>query len=204
MMAEDLEETDHTATNAGIVVGESSVLAIKSLSSGRLASQLIGEVRKSTTLPIRYLVNTSYHGDHCFGNFVFPRETTIIEHEFTKEYLDENFEEDRNFMLELLGEGRGIEEVVPCSADLTLTQGIALALGAKRADVLHIGFAQTEGDLIVRLPEENVVFVAICSRHPRRPFPGSSTDVIAKPRRPTTASTRCSTTKPLSYRDRAS
>ncbi|MCA1717356.1 MAG: MBL fold metallo-hydrolase [Actinobacteria bacterium] len=171
VFADDVEEKDHTATNAGFVIGESGVLVVESLSNGRLASQLIGEIRKNTALPIRYLVNTSYHGDHCFGNFVFPQETTIIEHEFTKGFIDENFEEDRNFMIELLGEGRGVEEVVPRSANLTLTEGITLDLGTRKAEILHIGFAQTEGDLIVRLPEENIVFAGNMLQAPSPAFP---------------------------------
>ena len=109
--------------------------------------------------PIRYLVNTSYHGDHCYGNFIFPAETTVIGHELTKAYIDTKFEADRTFMLGLIGPGRGIEEVVPRSADLTLTDRITLDLGERKVEILHIGFAQTEGDVIVWLPEEKIVFV---------------------------------------------
>jgi glyoxylase-like metal-dependent hydrolase (beta-lactamase superfamily II) len=116
-------------------------------------------------------VNTSYHGDHCFGNFVFPQGTIIIEHEFTKGFIDENFEEDRNFMIQLLGGGRGIEEVVLRSADLTLTEGVSVDLGPRKAEVVHIGFAQTAGDLIVRLPEGNVVFVGNMLQAPPSAFP---------------------------------
>ncbi len=171
VMADDVKETDHTATNAGFIIGEGGVLVVESLSNGRLASQLVGEIRKNTALPIRYLVNTSYHGDHCFGNFVFPAETSIIEHEFTKNFLDENFEQDRAFMIDLLGEGRGIEEAVPRSADLVVEGRICLDLGSKAVEVAHIGFAQTEGDLIVRLPEENTVFVGNMLQAPPPAFP---------------------------------
>jgi glyoxylase-like metal-dependent hydrolase (beta-lactamase superfamily II) len=171
VMAADVEETDHTATNAGFIVGQNGVLVVESLSNGELASQLIGEIRKNTPLPIRYLVNTSYHGDHCFGNFVFPAETTIIEHTFTKEFIDENFEEDRSFMIELLGEGRGIEEEVPRSADLTLADHVSLDLVDKNVEVRHMGFAQTEGDLIERLSEENIVFVGNMLQAPPPAFP---------------------------------
>jgi len=54
VMATDVDETDHTATNAGFVVGDSGVLVIESLSNARLASQVIDEVRKVTSLPIRF------------------------------------------------------------------------------------------------------------------------------------------------------
>lgn len=125
-----------------------------------------------TPLPIRFLVNTSYHGDHCFGNFVFPAETTVVQHAATKAFLDEHFEDDRAFMLGLLGEGRGVEEVVPRPADLSIVDRLVLDLGGGRtAEVFHPGFAQTSGDLVVRLPEENVLFVGNLLPAPAPAFP---------------------------------
>ena len=159
VFADDVDKKDHTATSAGFVIGRDGVLVVESLINGTLASQLLGEIRKHTTLPIRYLVNTSYHGDHCYGNFVFPAGTTIIEHRATKEYIDTKFEADRKFMLGLMGPGRGIEEVVPRSADLTLTDRVSIDLGGRKVEILHIGFAQTPGDVIVWLPQEKIVFV---------------------------------------------
>ena len=47
----------------GLIIGERGVLVIESMLNGDLASQLIGLVRQVTTKPIRFLVNTSYHGD---------------------------------------------------------------------------------------------------------------------------------------------
>ncbi len=159
VFADDVDKKDHTGTNAGFVVGRNGVLVIESLVNGTLASELLGEIRKHTTLPIRYLVNTSYHGDHSYGNFLFPAETTIISHAKTKEFIDTKFEQDRKFMLGLMGVGRGIEEVVPRSADVTLSESLSVDLGGRRIEILHIGFAQTPGDLIIWLPEEKIVFV---------------------------------------------
>lgn len=159
VFANDVDKKDHTATSAGFVIGRNGVLVVESLINGTLASQLLGEIRKRTTLPIRYLVNTSYHGDHCYGNFVFPSSTTIIGHRATKEYLDTKFEDDRKFMLGLMGPGRGIEQVIPRSSDLTLTDRISVDLGGRKVEVLHIGFVQTPGDVVVWLPDEKIVFL---------------------------------------------
>ncbi|MGW4675468.1 MBL fold metallo-hydrolase [Streptomyces sp. NPDC004324] len=159
VMATDVDDTDHAATNAGFVVGDSGALVVESLSNGRLASQVIGEVRKVTALPIRFLVNTSFHGDHCFGNFAFPSQTVIIHHEATKRVIDERFEQDRTFMIDLLGADAGIEEVVARSADVTVSGACSVDLGSKHVDIEHIGFAQTDGDLVVRMREDNIVFV---------------------------------------------
>lgn len=171
VMASDVDDIDHTATNAGFIIGDRSVLVVESLSNGRLASQLIGEVRRVTSQPIRFLVNTSFHGDHCFGNFVFPSETVIVQHEATKRMLDENFEQDRAFMIGLLGAGRGIEEVPYRPADLTCTDGVELDLGGKRIQIRHLGYVQTDGDLVVMVPDDNVVFVGNMLQGPPPAFP---------------------------------
>lgn len=171
VMASDVDDTDHTATNAGFIVGDSGVLVVESLSNGRLASQVIGEVRKVTALPIRFLVNTSFHGDHCFGNFAFPSQTVIIHHEATKRVIDERFEQDRAFMIGLLGAGVGIEEVVARSADLTVSGSCSVDLGGKHVDIEHIGYAQTDGDLVVRVREDNIVFVGNMLQGPPPAFP---------------------------------
>ena len=68
VMPDDVFEKDHVATTAGFVIGERSVLVVESMLNGDLASQLIGLVRQVTSKPIRFLVNTSYHGDHAYGN----------------------------------------------------------------------------------------------------------------------------------------
>ncbi|GHH77808.1 MBL fold metallo-hydrolase [Streptomyces sulfonofaciens] len=171
VMATDVDETDHTATNAGFVVGSSGVLVIESLTNGRLASQVMGEVRKVTPLPIRFLVNTSYHGDHCFGNFAFPSQTVIIHHTATKRVIDERFEKDRAFMIDLLGTNAGIEEAVARSADITVSSSCSLDLGGKHVDIEHIGFCQTDGDLIVRMREDNILFVGNMLQAPPPAFP---------------------------------
>lgn len=171
VMASDVDETDHTATNAGFIVGNTSVLVVESLSNGRLASQVIGEVRRVTSLPIRFLVNTSFHGDHCFGNFVFPQETVIVQHEVTKQVLDGGFEQDRAFMIDLLGTDRGIEEVPYRTADLTCTESLVLDLGGKRVEIAHLGYAQTDGDLIIVVPDDNIVFVGNMLQAPPPAFP---------------------------------
>jgi cyclase len=171
VMASDVDDIDHTATNAGFVVGDTSVLVIESLSNGRLASQVLGELRRVTSLPIRFLVNTSFHGDHCFGNFVFPQETVIVQHEATKQMLDANFEQDRAFMIDLLGADRGIEEVAYRTADLTCSDSLALDLGNKRVEIVHLGYAQTNGDLVVVVPDDNIVFVGNMLQAPPPAFP---------------------------------
>lgn len=86
VLPDDVFDKDHVATTAGFVIGERGVLVIESMLNGDLASQLIGLVRKETSKSIRFLVNTSYHGDHAYGNYVFPESTVVVQHPATKRY----------------------------------------------------------------------------------------------------------------------
>ena len=59
---------ENCATNAGFIVSEEGVLVIDSLMTPLLAGKLYSAIRNVTTSPIRYVVNTQFHGDHVFGN----------------------------------------------------------------------------------------------------------------------------------------
>ncbi len=91
------------ATTGGIIVGEKGVLVIESMLNAKLANQVLDQVPRLTDKPIRYVVNTVYHGDHYYGNFLFASSATIIMHSESKRYIDQKFEEDRKFMINLMG-----------------------------------------------------------------------------------------------------
>lgn len=146
------------ATSGGFVVGDKGVLVIESMVNKRLAEQVIGFVKKLTDKPILYVVNTSYHGDHAYGNYAFPKATRIIQHSKTKAFMDdkEKFEADKKFMAQYFGSNRGIEDVVARTADIVVDDKKTIDLGNKKVEILHLGFAQTEGDLFVWVPEDKV------------------------------------------------
>jgi glyoxylase-like metal-dependent hydrolase (beta-lactamase superfamily II) len=57
--------------NAGFVIGDDGVAVIDTFQDPRPAQAMLGEIRKLTPLPIRFVVNTHYHLDHVNGNDVF-------------------------------------------------------------------------------------------------------------------------------------
>ena len=146
------------ATSGGFVVGDNEVLVIESMVNKRLAKQVIGFVKQVTDKPIRYVVNTSYHGDHAYGNYAFPKTAKIIQHSKTKAFMEnkEAFEADKKFMAQYFGAGRGIEDVIARTADIIIDDKKSIDLGNKKVEIMHLGFAQTEGDLFVWVPGEKV------------------------------------------------
>jgi len=146
------------ATSGGFVVGDKGVLVIESMVNKRLADQVKGFVKKVTDKPILYVVNTSYHGDHAYGNYTFPNSTKIIQHSKTKAFMDNKgaFEADKKFMIQYFGANRGIEDAVARTADIIVDDKKTIDLGNKKVEIMHLGFAQTDGDLFVWVPNDKV------------------------------------------------
>jgi len=159
--AKELEKQGRpVATSGGFIIGQKGVLIIDTMLNQRLNRQVQALVRKETGKPIIFAVNTSFHGDHSYGNMYLPKSAAIIQHSFTKEYIDEHFQKDTEFMIQNFGTGRGIEEIVPRTGDILVPKGgkITLDLGDKAVDILDFGFAQTGGDLFVWEPGAKVLW----------------------------------------------
>ncbi len=148
------------ATTSGFVIGTDGVLVIDSMLNERLNSQLFELIAAETDLPVRYMVNTSFHGDHSYGNHYLSEDITIIQHANTQQYIDTHFAEDVAFMTQNFGEGRGIDDIEPTDADLLIGDGDSLTvdLGDMTVDIRDYGFAQTGGDLFVSVPAANVLW----------------------------------------------
>ncbi len=148
------------ATSGGFIVGEKGVLMIDTMLNQRLHQQVNDLIRKETDKPIIYAVNTSYHGDHSYGNMYLSKDTQIIQHASAKAYIDEHFKKDTEFMIQNFGEGRGIEEIVPRTGDILISKGEkqVIDLGGKSVEIIDFGFAQTGGDLFVWEPESKVMW----------------------------------------------
>lgn len=54
--------------NTTVVIGAREVLVVDSSFTSAMAREDIAEIRRRTTLPVRYLVNTHWHQDHTSGN----------------------------------------------------------------------------------------------------------------------------------------
>lgn len=140
------------ATSAGFIVGDQGVLLIETMLNKRLYQQLQTLVRSVTNKPIVYAVNTSDHGDHCFGNYLLPAQTLIIQNEFCKTNLEKNFGHIQQFMITLFGKGRGMEEVKYRAANMTIAKDQQLKIDMGRGievELVNTGTAQSPADLFV-------------------------------------------------------
>src|SRR5712675_2857183 len=160
------------ATSGGVIVGEKGVLVIESMLNAKLANQVLDQVHRLTDKPIRYVVNTVYHGDHYYGNFLFPSSATIIMHAESKHYIDQKFEQDRKFMTNLMGNEVGIQDIKPRAGDIMVDHDTTIDLGGRTVELKVFGLGQTKGDLFVWLPKEKIFFTsnAILAEKPAIPW----------------------------------
>ena len=139
--------------NSGFVVGERGVLVIDAHFNGAMARQIQAAVREVTDKPILYLVNTNYHGDHTFGNYAFPAETTIVAHRKTAEAM-RNFEHEKEFLLMTVNGDRSVYADVRLRLpDVTFEKSLRIDLGGRMVELHHFGQGNTAGDTVVYVPE---------------------------------------------------
>jgi hypothetical protein len=134
------------------VVGEEGVLVIDAHISIPMARQIQARVREVTDKPIRYLVNTNYHGDHTFGNCAFPATTLVIQHRATAERVP-YMEEEKAFLLPCVGSKpetfAGVTLRLP---DIVFDDSLRIDLGGQTVELHWFGPANTPGDTIAYVP----------------------------------------------------
>jgi glyoxylase-like metal-dependent hydrolase (beta-lactamase superfamily II) len=148
------------ATSGGFIVGTKGVLIVDTMINRNLAEQLLALVKERTDRPILYAVNTSFHGDHSYGNQFLPKGTQVIQHEATQKYIQTSFKNDIAFMSQYFGTSSGLEELTPQPAAILMKDGEQkdIDLGDISVTIENLGFAQTDGDLFVYVPSAKVLF----------------------------------------------
>lgn len=153
------------ATNSGFIVGEEGVLVIDSLMTPSLATRLLSAIRSVTKAPIRYLVDTHYHGDHVFGNQYFVP-APIIGHINSRreliEKFDANMQRYRNTRPELIPELEQIRMTLP---DLTFEDRMNIRLGDREIQLIYLGRAHTAGDILLHLPQDGILYAGDIAFH---------------------------------------
>ena len=64
--------------NTGVVIGNDAVLVIDTRVSAKHAQAFIADIKKITSKPIKYVVNTHFHLDHSLGNCEFVKLGAVV------------------------------------------------------------------------------------------------------------------------------
>ncbi len=77
----------YAQVTAGTVVGPSWAVVIDTLATPEETLEIRSFIEHELNVPVRYVIDTHYHADHCWGNCFFPG-ATVIAHTLCRQLLE--------------------------------------------------------------------------------------------------------------------
>ncbi len=148
--------------NVTLVGGSRGLLVVDTHGATGAARGVVEEVRRLGVGEVTGVVNTHWHFDHSFGNAAFRAaygEVAIHAHETARDELERWGDGVRQRYVEdpadpMSADVVGTEVVLP---DHTFSSARVLDLGDRVVELVHPGRGHTGGDLVVRVPDADVL-----------------------------------------------
>lgn len=134
-----------TSANSTFMVGDAGILIVDTGLNPIEGSKLLRAIRRVSSLPVKYVVNTHYHPDHQGGNAAVGPSAVVISTDFTRE---------RTLALQ---KDPGMKDFHFQPADLTFQQQITLHIEPYSVQIYFPGKAHTSGDVLVYFPEQHAI-----------------------------------------------
>lgn len=143
------EETTATnrggIANTGFIIGRDGVLVTDPGGSAADGRWLLAEIRKRTAKPVRHVVMTHVHPDHCFGAAAFAEEQPeFIGHRALRPALEARGDYYRQRLAEILGPENAGGIIHPTRE---VEDTAEIDLGDRRIRITAHGTAHTDCDL---------------------------------------------------------
>lgn len=136
--------------NIGVSVGKDGPFLIDD-QFAPLVDQIKAAVRKLDERPVRFVINTHWHGDHTGGNERFGKAGAIV-------VAHRNVRRRMSVEQFMKAFGRKVppapEEALPV---ITFTDSVTLHWNGDDVAIFHVPHAHTDGDAIVHFPKANVI-----------------------------------------------
>ena len=132
--------------NIGLFIGDDGVFMIDNQFAA-LTPKILSEIKKITSKPVSYLVNTHWHGDHTGGNKNMKEAgATIIAHENVRKRMSSD-DKTKN------------KPAAPKAAlpQITFTEDMMFHINNDDILVSHVHNAHTDGDSFVYFIKNNVI-----------------------------------------------
>jgi glyoxylase-like metal-dependent hydrolase (beta-lactamase superfamily II) len=143
--------------NVGIIVGSKATLVVDTGLGPRNGQAVLREVGKVSTNADLYIVATHFHSEHTLGESAFPASAKVIRARALQKEIDEigvqpNFATRSPAMAELM------KDAVFRKADELFDSEKVLDLGGIRVRLLWYGGTHTNGDTLIFVEGDNVLF----------------------------------------------
>lgn len=150
---------DYASSNASFLVTDEGVLVVDTRQHVRDGEDLIARIRKVTDKPIRWVVNSHFHGDHYLGNPAFKAAgATIVAHRDTAMLMQKLHGKEvsrRGGFFKRRGyDPKDVALVMP---DVTFDHEMTIRLGGRDIRLVYLGPGQQIGDTFVLFPHRRAV-----------------------------------------------
>lgn len=148
--------------NVSVVRGSAGLLVVDTTGSAPAAEAVVAEVRGLGAGEVVAVVNTHEHFDHVLGNGTFRAAyagVALHAHEVAAERTLEHVARIKQEYADSPDEPHRDEVLAtePLPADETFSSARVLDLGDRLVELVHPGRGHTSGDLVVRVPDADVV-----------------------------------------------
>ncbi|HEU5404141.1 MAG TPA: MBL fold metallo-hydrolase, partial [Terriglobales bacterium] len=133
--------------NIGVSVGEDGIVIVDD-QYAPLADKIREALKGIADKPVRFVINTHYHGDHTGGNLEFQKTAPIIAQDNVRKRLEEGI---------VAGNGGAVtHESKPQSAGalpiITFDHQVTVHLNGEDIRALHMPAGHTDGDSVIFFP----------------------------------------------------
>lgn len=145
--------------NSGVIIGDDSVMIVEAQATPRLANKVIECVRTVTDKPISHVVLTHYHAVRVLGASAFGAQQ-IIMGDTARAMVVERGQEDWDSEFQRFPRLFEGHESIPGLTwpTTTFSEDLTVYLGNRQINLMHLGRAHTAGDIVIHVPDQNVMF----------------------------------------------
>lgn len=145
--------------NSGVIIGDDSVMVVEAQATPRLAQEVITRIRQVTDKPITHLALTHYHAVRVLGAAAYGADQIIMS-DTARAMVAERGQEDWDSEFQRFPRLFEGHESIPGLTwpTTTFSDKMTVYLGNRRIDLMHLGRAHTAGDIVIHVPDENVMF----------------------------------------------
>ncbi len=145
--------------NSGIIIGDESVMVIDAQATPTLARRVIEKVRSVTDKSISHLVLSHYHAVRVLGASEYKANNIIMSSKARSMVLERGQEDWDSEFDRFPRLFKGHQEIPGLTWPTTTFENkMSIFLGKRRIDLYFLGRAHTAGDIVIHVPDSNVLF----------------------------------------------
>jgi cyclase len=151
---------EFTGSNAVVLTTSDGVLVIDTRTHPRFGQDLLERIRKISDKPIKWVINSHFHGDHYMGNASFkPTGATFVAQNETARLIEKLHPKEMARRVEAFrARDLDLDAVKLVPPDVTFDSEMTIRLGGREAKLIYLGPGQQAGDTFVLFPHARVLF----------------------------------------------